>query len=156
MPKESAGILLYREKNNQLQVLLVHPGGPFFQKKDLGFWSIPKGEFPETEEPLEAAIREFEEELGTRPTGPFTQLATIRQKSGKLVHSWIAKGDLDTTTFKCNNFTIEFPKGSGKMKSFPEVDKAEWFDIETAKTKILESQQKILEELVEVLTASSS
>ena len=151
MPKESAGILLYRHKNNQLQVLLVHPGGPFFQKKDLGSWSIPKGEFTETEEALQAAIREFEEELGTKPSGPFRQLSTIKQKSGKLVHSWITEGDLDTADVKCNTFTIEFPKGSGKMKSFPEIDKAEWFDIETAKKKILESQQKIIDELVEVL-----
>lgn len=151
MAKESAGILLYRFSNNQLQVLLVHPGGPFFQKKDLGSWSIPKGEFVETEEPLQAAIREFEEELGCKPAGPFLQLPTIRQKSGKMVHSWMAEGDLNADTIKCNTFTIEFPKGSGKMKSFPEIDKAQWFDLGTAKKKILESQQKLLEALEVVL-----
>jgi len=147
MPKESAGILLYRQKNNRTEVLLVHPGGPFFQKKDLGSWSIPKGEFLDNENPLEAAIREFEEELGSKPTGPYRQLNTIRQKSGKVVHTWIAEGDLDTASFSCNTFTIEWPKGSGRMKSFPEIDKAEWFELVSAKKKILESQQSLLNEL---------
>ncbi|HUR09845.1 MAG TPA: NUDIX domain-containing protein [Flavitalea sp.] len=149
MPPKSAGILLYKKAEKGLKVLLVHPGGPYFQRKDEGSWSIPKGEFDNNEAPLAAAIREFREELGTEPPGPFTQLNPVKQKSGKIVHAWISEGEFDPALLVCNTFTIEWPKGSGKMKSFPEIDKADWFSIEEARTKILESQRSFLNELEE-------
>ena len=146
MARQSAGILLFRKKEKELKVLLVHPGGPYFQRKDAGSWSIPKGEFEEPEAPLVAAIREFSEELGKPVEGPFTVLNPVKQKGGKMVYAWIAEGDIDPSTIICNTFQIEWPKGSGRMKAFPEIDKAGWFTIQEAKLKILESQRSFLEE----------
>lgn len=147
MPKQSAGLLLYRFRSNELQVLLVHPGGPFFKKKDLGAWSIPKGEYEPSEDPLQAAIREFTEELGSAPKGNFIPLSKIIQKGGKAVLAWMVEGDLDTSEISCNTFTMEWPPRSGKRQEFPEIDKAEWFTVSEAKSKILESQKPLLEEL---------
>ena len=147
MAKKSAGILLYRGKKNQPEVLLVHPGGPFWAKKDLGSWSIPKGEFEEGEDPLDAARREVEEETGLKVKGPFIELAPVKQKSGKLVMAWAAEGDFDPSTIKSNVFEMEWPPKSGKRKTFPEVDKAGWFTIPEAVEKIVEGQIPLLKEL---------
>ncbi|UPK68278.1 NUDIX domain-containing protein [Chitinophaga filiformis] len=148
MAKQSAGILLYRKKGKRLEVFLGHPGGPFWAKKDLGSWSVPKGEYQEGEEPLQAAIREFEEETGYRPSGHFIQLATIRQKGHKTVHCWAVAGDLDADSIVSNLFEIEWPPRSGKMKSFPEIDRAAWFPIDIAREKINERQAGFIDELV--------
>jgi len=147
MGKQSAGIVLYRKTESKLQVFLVHPGGPFFKNKDEGGWSIPKGEFLDDEDPLEAAKREFEEETGQAITGKFIQLKPITQKGGKKVHAWAAEGDIDHLTIKSNYFEMEWPPRSGKQQSFPEVDRAEWFDIEIAKVKINPAQAGLIEEL---------
>jgi len=152
MPKQSAGILLYRYKSNQLQVFLVHPGGPFFKNKDDGVWSIPKGEFLENEEALVAAKREFLEETGQAINdGEFIELSPVQLKSGKIVHAWAIEGDIDHEVILSNNFEMEWPPKSGKMGSFPEVDRAAWFDPETAKVKINPAQAKLIEELETVL-----
>jgi predicted NUDIX family NTP pyrophosphohydrolase len=147
MAKKSAGILLYRIKKNQPEVLLVHPGGPFWAKKDLGSWSIPKGEYEEGEDPLDAARREVEEETGLKVNGPFIELVPIKQKSGKLVAAWASEGDFDPATIKSNEFEMEWPPKSGKRKTFPEVDKAGWFTIHEAVEKIVEGQIPLLKEL---------
>lgn len=150
MLKQSAGILLYRIMENQLQVFLIHPGGPFFIKKEEGAWSIPKGEFVEDEEPLAAAKREFEEETGQVVNGHFTELTPVIQKSGKVVHAWAVEGDIDHTNIVSNLFEIEWPPRSGKRACFPEVDKADWFDLKTAKVKINPAQIALIEELERV------
>jgi predicted NUDIX family NTP pyrophosphohydrolase len=147
MPKQSAGILLYRFRDNQLQVFLVHPGGPFFRNKDEGIWSIPKGEFENDEGALTAAKREFEEETGQKIEGDFMQLDPVTLKSGKKVYCWAIEGDIDHETITSNLFEIEWPPKSGKKHTFPEVDRAAWFDIETAKVKINEAQAKFIKEL---------
>ena len=144
--KNSAGILLFRRKDG-LQVLLVHPGGPFWKNKDSGAWSVPKGEYAENEEPLAAALREFEEETGLQLSGKFIELSPIRQKSGKTVHCWALEGDADPAQFKSNSFEMEWPPRSGKKQSFPEVDRAEWFPVPDALKKILEAKRNFLEEL---------
>lgn len=138
--KQSAGILLYKQVSGQLNVLLVHPGGPFWKNKDLGAWSIPKGEFTEDEEPLDAAIREFEEETGTLLTGAFKDIGNVKLKSGKVVHAWALEGDIDTSTIKSNDIDIEWPPKSGKKITIPEVDKAEWCNIPQAMEKINPAQ----------------
>ena len=138
---------MFRDGEAGREVLLVHPGGPFWAKKDDGAWSIPKGEFTEGEDPLAAARREFEEELGTPVSGDFVELTAIKQKGGKLVYAWAVRGDLDPERLKSNSFTMEWPPRSGKMQSFPEVDRAGWFDLETARRKILESQRGLLEQV---------
>ena len=148
MPKTSAGILLYKRNNNVLQAFLVHPGGPFFAKKDSGAWSVPKGEIDEGEDALAAAKREFEEETGCRPEGNFIPLSSVTQKSGKIVHAWAVEGDCDPRTIKSNAFTLEWPPKSGRMREFPEVDKAGWFTLEEAKEKINSAQAAFLEELM--------
>lgn len=153
MPKQSAGILLYRNEQNP-EVLLVHPGGPFWKNKDEGAWSIPKGEFTEDEEPLKAAIREFEEETGKLVSGDFIELTPIKQKGGKVVHAFALEGDINTAEIQSNTFEIEWPPKSGRKQQFPEVDKVEWFDIATAKTKINSSQAILLEELRQKLLQS--
>ena len=150
MNKQSAGILLYCKVNNTLQVFLVHPGGPFFRNKDDGSWTIPKGEVLDGEDLLTAARREFEEETGQAIDGKFTALNPIKQKGGKIVHAWAVEGDIDHTAIKSNNFEIEWPPRSGKQQSFPEVDRAEWFDVDTAKIKINPAQVRLIEELVGV------
>jgi predicted NUDIX family NTP pyrophosphohydrolase len=151
MAKKSAGILLYRIKNKFLELFLVHPGGPFWTKKDDGAWSIPKGEFEDDEDPLDAAKREFEEETGIKISGEFIQLNSIKQKSGKTVYAWAVKGDTDPEKIKSNNFEIEWPPKSGKMKTFPEIDKAAWFNMSEAKKKINEAQAALIKELENII-----
>ena len=147
MAKQSAGILLYRKIEGQLQVFLVHPGGPFFKNKDAGAWSIPKGEFSEDEDALDAAKREFSEETGQVIDGNFIPLKPVTLKSGKKVYAWTVEGDIDHETIFSNLFEIEWPPKSGKKQSFPEIDKAGWFDIETAKIKINVAQVGFIDEL---------
>lgn len=151
MKKRSAGILLYRSNDNGLEVLLAHPGGPFYTKRDLGVWSIPKGEFNETENPEEAAIREFKEELGAEISGEMVELSPIVQKSGKEVIAWAVKGEFNPESLISNTFPMEWPPKSEKFQEFAEVDRVEWFDIETAKEKIIPGQVPLLAELVTVL-----
>jgi predicted NUDIX family NTP pyrophosphohydrolase len=153
MGKKSAGILPYRRRNGQLEVLLVHPGGPFWKNKDLGAWSIAKGEYEEDEEPLQAALREFFEETGHRPSGPFLPLTPRKQPSGKLVDAWAAESDWDPSGLISNTFSMEWPKGSGRIREVPEVDRAEWFDIAQAKRHIRPGQRDFLEELSEKLSS---
>jgi predicted NUDIX family NTP pyrophosphohydrolase len=152
MPLTSAGILPYRLKVGCLEVLLVHPGGPFWARKDLGSWSIAKGEYLEGEDPLQAALREFFEETGHRPAGPFLPLSPRKQPSGKIIDAWAAESDWDASNLVSNTFTIEWPRGSGKVREFPEVDRAEWFDIAEAARRILPGQREFLDELYEKLT----
>ena len=147
MPKRSAGILLYRFQEGQLQVFLVHPGGPFFRNKDSGSWSIPKGEFMAGEDPLDAAKREFLEETGQKIDGDFIPLAPILQKGGKTVYAWALEGDINHETIVSNQFEMEWPPKSGKKQTFPEVDRAGWFNIEAAKIKINEAQIDLVNEL---------
>jgi predicted NUDIX family NTP pyrophosphohydrolase len=151
MPKTSAGILLFRRKGGSLEVFLVHPGGPFWTRKDAGSWTAPKGEFGEGEDPLEAALREFEEETGHRVDPPFRPLNPVRQKSGKIVSVWAAEGDLDPATLRSNTFEIEWPPRSGRLQRFPEVDRGEWFSLDRAEAKIRPEQRPILAELAELL-----
>jgi predicted NUDIX family NTP pyrophosphohydrolase len=145
--KKSAGILLYR-KSHLIEFLLVHPGGPFWKNKDSGVWSIPKGEFTEAELPLNAAIREFEEEIGIVLKGDFVELSPIKQKNGKLVFAWALEGDVDTNFIKSNLFELEWPPKSGKKQMFPEINKAQWFGVEEAKRKIIEAQVNFIDELM--------
>lgn len=145
--KQSAGILLYRNSGTETEFFLVHPGGPYFAKKNEGWWTIPKGELLADELPLDCAIREFQEETGYTPLGPFKAMEPIVQKGGKKVYCWSCKGDLDADTILCNTFEIEWPPKSGKKKEFHEVDKAGWFTFEEAKVFINERQISLLEEL---------
>lgn len=147
MPRTSAGLLLYRWENDALQVFLVHPGGPFFAKKDNGAWSIPKGEIDEGEDALAAAQREFEEETGCRPGENFLPLAPVKQKSGKTVLAWAVEGDCDPGTIRSNTFTLEWPPKSGRMRECPEVDRAGWFTVDEAKQKINPAQAALIDEL---------
>ena len=154
MRKLSAGILLYRGQGPSLEVLLVHPGGPFWAKKDLGAWSIPKGEYDEGDDPLAVARREFEEELGARPpAGDIVSLGELRQPSRKLVTVFALEGDFDPQRLKSNLFEMEWPPKSGTMQSFPEVDRAEWFTPEVAGKKILPGQAPFIDRLLERLTS---
>jgi predicted NUDIX family NTP pyrophosphohydrolase len=145
--KKSAGILLYRVTESGKEVFLVHPGGPFWKKKDKASWTIPKGEFSDDEEALSAAIREFKEETGFNPTGPFIPLASIKQKAGKHVHAWAAEGDLVPALMRSNTVTLEWPPRSGKKLTFPEVDKGAWFNLGIARKKINSAQLSFLDEL---------
>ena len=154
MSKQSSGILLYRRKNERLEILLVHPGGPFWKKKDSGAWSIPKGEF-EAEDALQAAKREFEEELGSPIEGEMVALKPRKQKGGKIVHAWAVEGDLDPQKIKSNTFELEWPPKSGKTQQFPEIDRAEWFPVSTALEKINQGQAAFIQELVEKLDAGA-
>lgn len=147
MVKQSAGILLYRKNNDQLQVFLVHPGGPFFKNKDIGAWSIPKGEFLPDEDPLAAAKREFMEETGQPIDGEFVPLEPVFLKSGKKVYAWAVEGDIDHEVIISNLFEMEWPPRSGKMQSFPEIDRAAWFTVEEAKEKINAGQVGLIESL---------
>jgi predicted NUDIX family NTP pyrophosphohydrolase len=148
MAKQSAGILLYRFMNKQLEVFLVHPGGPFFRNKDDGIWSIPKGEFLDDEDALVAAKREFLEETGQPINGEFIQLEPITQKGGKKVFAWAIEGDIDHEVIISNTFEMEWPPRSGKKQSFPEIDKAGWFNIDDAKMKINAAQVGLIEDLL--------
>jgi predicted NUDIX family NTP pyrophosphohydrolase len=148
MAKESAGLLLFRRRSSGLEVLLVHPGGPFWAKKDAGSWSIPKGELDAAEEPLATALREFEEETGHRPDGSATPLGSVKQAGGKIVHAWAVEGDLDPERIRSDTFTLEWPRGSGQVREFPEVDRAAWFGIEAARGKILPGQAPLIDRLL--------
>jgi len=147
VPKSSAGILLYRRKEGGLEVFLVHPGGPFWVKKDDGAWSIPKGLFEEDEDPLAAARREFLEETGFELKGTPHPLKPRRQASGKIIHAWAVEGEADASHLRSNTFTMEWPKGSGKVREFPEVDRGEWFALPEAKRRLQPGQVPFLEEL---------
>jgi predicted NUDIX family NTP pyrophosphohydrolase len=152
VPRRSAGILLYRLTGDAPEVLLVHPGGPFWARKDLGVWSIPKGEYEEGEDPLACALREFEEETGTAlPTSRLVDLGDVRQKSGKLVTAWAAEGDLDAETVSSNTFTMEWPPRSGRTAEFPEIDRARWFGVDAAREKLNPAQAEFLDRLVKGL-----
>lgn len=154
--RKSAGILLYRKLNEAIEIFLVHPGGPFWSAKDIGAWSITKGEFTGEEPPLSAAIREFKEETGILLTGDFIELTPVKQKGGKMVYGWALEGDMDADTITCNSFKMEWPPKSGQWKSFPEVDKAAWFTIEEAKKKINPSQVAFIDELLLLLHKSDA
>jgi predicted NUDIX family NTP pyrophosphohydrolase len=149
--RRSAGILLYRIDQNNPEFFLVHPGGPFWANKDIGSWSIPKGELEADEDPLAAAIREFQEETGSLLSGNFIELTPIIQKAGKQVLAWAIQGYIDVSTIQSNTFKTEWPPKSGLWKTFPEVDKAEWFNEQTAKEKINPAQVPFIEELVSKL-----
>jgi predicted NUDIX family NTP pyrophosphohydrolase len=151
MAKQSAGILLYRVKTTGLEVLLVHPGGPFWAKKDAGAWSIPKGEFQEGEDAIAAARREFAEETGLVAHGALIPLGHAKQPSGKTVYAWALEGDCDATSFSSNLFTMEWPPRSGQHAEFPEVDRAEWFSVAQAKEKLLKGQVVFLDRLSDQL-----
>ena len=152
MPKRSAGILLYRRRDGDVEVLLVHPGGPFWAKKDLGAWSIPKGEYDQGEDPLRTALRELEEETGHRVRdSELVDLGEIRQRGGKVLSAWAAAGDLDADTITSNTFTMEWPPRSGNRREFPEVDRAGWFDVTTAREKVLAAQAELIDRLLSAL-----
>lgn len=149
MPKRSAGLLMYRRRNDLVEVLLAHPGGPFWTKKDLGAWSIPKGEFDSEEDSLAAAKREFAEETGIVPEGDFMALGEVKQAGGKIVTAWAVEGDCDASSLKSNMFSVEWPPRSGRMAEFPEVDRWEWFSVDEARERILAGQKAFLKRLVE-------
>ena len=149
--KQSAGILLFRLTDSEPEVFLVHPGGPFWKNKDEGAWTIPKGEFDESEDALSAAIREFKEETGFTILGDFKALTPIQQKSGKVVFAWAVEGNADASKIKSNLFEMEWPPKSGRKQSFPEIDKAEWLALSKAREKINSSQVALLDELIKVI-----
>lgn len=151
MPKQSAGLLLFRERSGRLEVLLVHPGGPFWKNKDEGAWSIPKGEFADGEEPLIAARREFEEETGFRAEGEAIALRPLKQAGGKVIHAWAVRGDLDPDHIRSNSFSLEWPPKSGRTQEFPEVDRAGWFPLDLARSKMLKGQTGFLDQLQALL-----
>jgi predicted NUDIX family NTP pyrophosphohydrolase len=155
--RKSAGLLLFRDAPGGVEVLLVHPGGPFWAKKDRGAWSIPKGELAEDEDPLQAAIREFQEEVGhPAPSGEFIPLTPQRQPSGKVVYAWAVRGDFDPARLQSNTFSIEWPPGSGRRQVFPEVDRAAWFPLHIAREKISKGQVGFLDELERKLKRRAS
>jgi predicted NUDIX family NTP pyrophosphohydrolase len=151
MPRQSAGLLPFRRRAGGLEVFLVHPGGPFWAKKDQGAWSIPKGEYEPGEDPLAAARREFAEETGIVPEGEFIPLSARRQPSGKVVHAWAFESDCDPAAIVSNTFIQEWPPGSGRLQAFPEVDRAAWFPLDLAKRKLVSGQVGIVEELADLL-----
>jgi predicted NUDIX family NTP pyrophosphohydrolase len=146
--KRSAALLVFRKAPDGIQVFLVHPGGPFWAKKDLGAWSIPKGEFGDDEDSLAAARREFFEEVGQTIDGTFIALTPVKQRGGKVVHAWAVEGEVDTAAVKSNEFEMEWPPRSGRTARFPEVDRGQWFPTVEALRRILPSQAPILEELL--------
>jgi predicted NUDIX family NTP pyrophosphohydrolase len=149
--RRSAGILLYKHGDNELLVLLVHPGGPYWAKKDLGSWSIPKGEYDEREDPLGAAVREFQEETGGQVQGPFRSLGQITQSNRKTVSAWAVEGNFDPKTLQSNLCEIEWPPKSGRKQLIPEADRAEWFSLQEARGKILAGQRSFLDRLESAL-----
>ena len=155
MEKKSAGLLLYRHRGNALEVFLVHPGGPIWANRDMGAWSIPKGEFGPDENPLAAAKREFEEETGFKVEGRFTALTPIRQRNNKLVYAWAVEGDCDAALARSNTFPREWPPQSGIRRDFPEIDRAAWFSMAIAREKIFNGQIGLLEELEKILSVDS-
>lgn len=157
MPKLSAGLLLYRVVDGGLDVLIAHPGGPFWARKDDGAWSIPKGEYDTGEDPWTVARREFEEELGKAvPDGPRIDLAPLKQPSGKIVTVFAVRADLDLDGAHSNTFTLEWPKGSGNLREFPEIDRVDWFPIAQARSKLLKGQRPLLDQLVSAVEADGS
>ncbi len=155
MKKQSAGLLLYRQKKGRVEVLIAHPGGPFFAKKDNGFWSIPKGLYEDDEDPFAAAKREFEEEIGwPAPAGKYIELGEIKRKDGKTIKAWAVEGQVDETEVKSNTFEMEWPPKSGQMQEFPEVDKPSWYNLEEAAQKLLPAQIPLLQRLAEHLKIS--
>jgi predicted NUDIX family NTP pyrophosphohydrolase len=151
MPKRSAGILMYRRPDAGPELLLVHPGGPFWARKDLGAWSIPKGEYSESENALAVAKREFEEETGARVQGDFLPLGELVQPGRKIVTAWAVEGDFDPSDLKSNLFEMEWPPKSGRRQSFPEVDRAQWFSPSDAREKILKGQSEFITRLLEAI-----
>lgn len=151
MPEQSAGLLIYRHRHGRIEVFLVHPGGPFWTRKDRHAWSIPKGEYTDGETPLEAAKREFREETGFVAEGAFQDLGAVRQSGGKIVRAWACAGDYDPETLASNTFTLEWPPGSGRQQTFPEVDRAAWFPLAAARQKIHKSQELFLDRLEQML-----
>jgi predicted NUDIX family NTP pyrophosphohydrolase len=148
--RRSAGIVLHRDGAGGPEVLLVHPGGPFWAKKDLGAWSIPQGEYEPDEDPRACALREFEEETGTRlDAAELVELGAVVQKAGKEVSAWAVRGDLDPSTVRSNSFTMEWPPRSGRQQEFPEIDRAQWFTLDEARTKLVAAQVELLDRLVE-------
>jgi predicted NUDIX family NTP pyrophosphohydrolase len=152
MPSRSAGILLFRRRAGGVEVLIVHPGGPFWSRKDAGAWSLPKGAVDDGEEPLACARREFEEETGTPPPdGKLLDLGQVRQRTGKLVQAWAVEGDLDAEAIRSNTFEMEWPPRSGRRQEFPEVDRAGWFDPDEARTRLLPAQAPFVDRLLAAL-----
>jgi predicted NUDIX family NTP pyrophosphohydrolase len=157
MPRVSAGLLMYRRHPDRgVEVLLVHPGGPFWARKDLGAWSIPKGEAADGEVLLDAAQREFEEEVGFKPVGPFIPLSPIRQKAGKIVHAWAFAGDCNVAACRSNMVRMEWPPRSGKWVEFPEIDRAEFFDVASARSRLNAAQVPLLEALQTLINPRES
>jgi predicted NUDIX family NTP pyrophosphohydrolase len=152
MLRVSAGLLMYRVRDGKLQVLLAHPGGPFFKNKDEGAWTIPKGEVESGEDLLTAARREFKEETGITPSGPFIPLTPVTQKGGKIVHAWAFEGDCDPAAIVSNTFAMEWPPRSGRQLEFPEIDRAEFFDLTGARRKVKAAQMALIDELKETLS----
>jgi len=149
MPRRSAGIVLYRVRAGTPEVLLVHPGGPFWARRDAGAWSFPKGEYDAGEDPRETALREFEEETGTAlPPGDLIELGSVKQKGGKVVSAWAVEGDLDPDTVKSNTFRMQWPPRSGRWATFPEVDRAGWFSPEEAREKLVPAQAEFVDRLL--------
>ena len=153
MARRSAGILLHRDGPDGREVLLVHPGGPFWARRDDGAWSIPKGEYDDGEEPLAAALREFEEEIGSAldAVGELVELGEVRQRNRKVVTAWAAEGDVDASAVRSNTFMMEWPPRSGRQQEFPEIDRAEWFTLARARAKLIEAQAAFLDRLEERL-----
>ena len=157
MPKLSAGLLLYRINDGSVEVLIGHPGGPFWAKKDDGAWSIPKGEYGDGEDPWHTARREFEEELGKpAPDGPRIDLPPLKQPSGKVITAYAVRGDLDLTGTVSNTFTLEWPKGSGNVREYPEIDRVDWFSVPAARSKLLKGQRPLLDHLVGAIEDAGS
>ncbi len=148
MAKLTAGLLMFRRSGADLQVFLVHPGGPFWKKKDLGAWSIPKGEYEKGEDPLDAANREFEEETGIKPEGEFIALDQMKQPSGKVITAWAFEGDCSPKALRSNTFSMEWPPKSGRKQEFPEVDRADWFTLDDARKRIVKGQIGFLDQLM--------